>query len=118
MRKELYRSQFRLPWELYEQMKTSADTNQRSVNAELVARLEESFRPQPSGAGIQPSSDTTVRLLSEMYEQTMERVAALKAQKQLTALEHAELQHEEETAKHLRHAAARAAAAEFSRSAQ
>lgn len=40
---EIYRSQFRLPYPLYEQLKASADANRRSVNAELVARLEESL---------------------------------------------------------------------------
>ncbi|WP_275629022.1 Arc family DNA-binding protein [Pseudomonas sp. 273] len=52
---EIYRSQFRLPYPLYEQLKASADANRRSVNAELVARLEESFRktqiPNDSGFG-------------------------------------------------------------------
>lgn len=41
---EIYRSQFRLPYSLYEQIKASADANHRSVNAELVARLEASFQ--------------------------------------------------------------------------
>lgn len=45
MTEDIYRSQFRLPYPLYEQLKASADENRRSVNAELVARLEESFRP-------------------------------------------------------------------------
>lgn len=40
---EIYRSQFRMPYALYEQLKASADANHRSVNAELVARLEDSF---------------------------------------------------------------------------
>lgn len=40
---DIYRSQFRLPYSLYEQLKKSADANHRSVNAELVARLEASF---------------------------------------------------------------------------
>lgn len=40
---EVYRSQFRLPYSLYEQLKASADKSRRSVNAELVARLEESL---------------------------------------------------------------------------
>lgn len=40
---EIYRSQFRLPYALYEQLKGAADLNHRSVNAELVARLEQSF---------------------------------------------------------------------------
>jgi len=45
---EIYRSQFRLPYSLYESLKKSADANRRSVNAELIARLEESFGPQES----------------------------------------------------------------------
>lgn len=40
---EIYRSQFRMPYALYEQLKASAAANHRSVNAELVARLEASF---------------------------------------------------------------------------
>lgn len=44
MTDDLYRSQFRLPYSLYERLKASADANRRSVNAELVARLEETFR--------------------------------------------------------------------------
>lgn len=43
---EIYRSQFRLPYPLYERLKASADKNRRSVNAELVARLEESLQSQ------------------------------------------------------------------------
>lgn len=43
---EIYRSQFRLPQSLYECLKKSADSNHRSVNAELVARLEHSFRDE------------------------------------------------------------------------
>lgn len=46
---DIYRSQFRLPYSLYEQLKESADNNHRSVNAELVARLEESFSPDMTG---------------------------------------------------------------------
>lgn len=40
---DLYRSQFRLPYSLYESLKEAADKNHRSVNAELVARLESTF---------------------------------------------------------------------------
>lgn len=41
---EIYRSQFRLPYSLYELLKASADENRRSVNAELIARLESTFK--------------------------------------------------------------------------
>jgi len=43
MKTDLYRSQFRLPYSLYESLKESADQHHRSVNAELVARLESTF---------------------------------------------------------------------------
>lgn len=50
MEEETYRSQFRLPQSLYEKLKVSADENRRSLNAELVARLEEStLRDCPAG---------------------------------------------------------------------
>lgn len=42
---ELYRSQFRLPWALYEQLKERAEVEGRSLNAEVVKRLEASFDP-------------------------------------------------------------------------
>lgn len=42
MEEETYRSQFRLPYSLYEKLKAASENNRRSLNAELVARLEES----------------------------------------------------------------------------
>lgn len=41
---DIYRSQFRLPYSLYEQLKASADRHQRSVNAELVAALQNHYQ--------------------------------------------------------------------------
>lgn len=43
MKDDIYRSQFRLPYDLYEKLKEAADAKSRSVNAELVARLADSF---------------------------------------------------------------------------
>jgi hypothetical protein len=43
MEKDTYRSQFRLPQTLFEKLKASAEENKRSLNAELVARLEASY---------------------------------------------------------------------------
>ncbi|MHC8321233.1 Arc family DNA-binding protein [Pseudomonas sp. GB2N2] len=40
MSEEIYRSQFRIPYPLYEALKASADKGRRSVNAELIDRLE------------------------------------------------------------------------------
>lgn len=40
MNNETYRSQFRLPFSLFERLKASSDKNRRSLNAELVSLLE------------------------------------------------------------------------------
>lgn len=39
-KKDIYRSQFRLPQELYILLKESADRNRRNLNAELIFRLD------------------------------------------------------------------------------
>ncbi|MFW6855417.1 Arc family DNA-binding protein [Burkholderia gladioli] len=36
---DTHRSQYRLPWPLYEQLKASAEAQRRSMNAEIVSRL-------------------------------------------------------------------------------
>jgi hypothetical protein len=38
-----FRSQFRLPVELADKLKNSAEENRRSLNAEIVNRLERSY---------------------------------------------------------------------------
>lgn len=43
MKEDIYRSQFRLPYSLYELLKESADRNKRHLNKELVFRLETSM---------------------------------------------------------------------------
>ncbi|MDD2046093.1 Arc family DNA-binding protein [Pseudomonas sp. GD04058] len=67
MTDDIYRSQFRLPYPLYEQLKAASDENRRSVNAELVARLEASFSPLTNVDrplhGISVSEDGTERTL-------------------------------------------------------
>jgi hypothetical protein len=40
---DTHRSQYRLPWPLYEELKAAAEKNRRPLNAELVARLESTF---------------------------------------------------------------------------
>lgn len=149
---DIYRSQFRIPYSLYELLKASADENRRSVNAELISRLESSFSkrdlvrhklglplaeepevqdPGLRGSGVTgtkddllPTSqdaatadreriirehDAAIQVLAEMYAETLERVRELKSRNALSAMEQVDLQHEEHTAKYLRHAAARAA---------
>lgn len=43
MMNDLHRSQFRLPYVLYDRIKAAAEANKRSINAEIVSRLEASF---------------------------------------------------------------------------
>ncbi len=42
-KEETFRSQFRLPHDLYEKLKAESEKNHRSLNAEIVARLQASF---------------------------------------------------------------------------
>lgn len=39
---DTYRSQFRLPYDLYEKLKAESERNHRSLNAEIVDRLSRS----------------------------------------------------------------------------
>lgn len=43
MSQDEYRSQFRLPYPLFDRVKAAADEAKRSINAEVVLRLEASF---------------------------------------------------------------------------
>lgn len=45
MKNDQFRSQFRLPGPLYDRLKDSAAREGRSLNAEIVARLDASFMP-------------------------------------------------------------------------
>lgn len=55
MSKDTYRSQFRLPWDLHELLKAASEESGRSLNAELVTRLEDSFRErEPTQAQLAP----------------------------------------------------------------
>lgn len=45
MKSDHHRSQYRLPDELYERLRKAAEASGRSLNSELVARLESSFQP-------------------------------------------------------------------------
>lgn len=40
---DTHRSQYRLPADLYDQLQSAAQASGRSLNAELVARLRETF---------------------------------------------------------------------------
>ena len=40
---DTHRSQYRLPWSLYKQLKAASEKSRRPLNAELVSRLESTF---------------------------------------------------------------------------
>lgn len=65
---DIYRSQFRLPYSLYEKLKTEADKAGRSVNAELVVRLSRSFE-ENAQPPISPDS------LPPLQDQHMDQLA-------------------------------------------
>jgi|TARA_B100000408_G_C10263785_1_gene208880 hypothetical protein len=46
MSNSVHRSQWRLPQELFDKLEIAAHKNNRSINAELVDRLEGSFQTQ------------------------------------------------------------------------
>lgn len=91
----------RIPAELKSALEAAATTNKRSITAEVVARLEESFR--------QTDTPTTPALLMlrKLHEESAARLAELRAIRKPTAMEQVELEHEERAAKNLRHTIAR-----------
>jgi hypothetical protein len=66
MKNDHFRSQFRLPNDLYERLKESAEREGRSLNAEIVVRLEASFQP-----GIR---ETVAALLDEQTRVLIEAI--------------------------------------------
>lgn len=66
MKNDYFRSQFRLPNELYERLKAESERNGRSLNAEIVARLEGSFEP--------PLAEQLARLIDEQTERLVEEI--------------------------------------------
>lgn len=59
-----------------------------------------------------PLSESAIQTLASLYQETLERIEEMKGANklgQMSEMDKVELQHEEATAKHLRHAIARAA---------
>ncbi len=100
----------RMTAELRDQLEASAGQAKRSLNAEIVARLEESFERE---AVVQPLSEheAAMQVLAKMYQETQDKINELKSMPSLSPMEQVELLHEEATAKYLRQAAARASMA-------
>ena len=68
---DLYRSQFRLPYPLYERLKNAADAEKRSVNAEIVLRLEASFAGNDLAARLLPILDERDQRLLQALRETV-----------------------------------------------
>lgn len=58
---DLHRSQYRLPYALYEKLQAAADAAGRSLNAEVVRRLEASFSEVDPRAELQQLIEEAVR---------------------------------------------------------
>lgn len=98
----------RLPKELHAQLTAAADETSKSTNAEIVARLQQSFADEPHRAPL-TKHEAAIHTLTAMYRETMERIAAWKKLTNISEMDKFELMHEESTARYLRHAIARAA---------
>jgi hypothetical protein len=68
---DLYRSQFRLPHDLYELLKAAAHQEGRSVNAEVVARLQRTFAHAHNSDG-----DSQLAAVSERFERRLTQLEA------------------------------------------
>lgn len=75
MADDTYRSQFRLPYDLYERLKAEADKKHRSLNAEIVARLQESLEVEPR----EDIGDEVRELKQQMDKQNEMLTLALRA---------------------------------------
>lgn len=99
----------RLQPELKARLEAASKHNRRSLNAEISARLEESFAGEPQR---QPLSehDAAIHTLTAMYQETLDRIAEWKnSASSISEMEKIELMQEEATARYLRHAIARVA---------
>jgi plasmid stability protein len=68
MTSEDIQTNLRLPAELKKRLKKSADASNRSMNAEVVARLEESF----TGPSAAPIDEHTLDLFAEKVGQVLD----------------------------------------------
>ncbi|UNW10682.1 Arc family DNA-binding protein [Acinetobacter indicus] len=73
MAREYSQVNFRIPTKLKEKIEESASTNERSITAELVARLEQSFEPE-----IQVHETLEFKLMMQSYLDQAEQIKELK----------------------------------------
>lgn len=73
MAREYSQVNFRIPTKLKEKIEESASTNERSITAELVARLEQSFEPE-----IQVHETLEFKLMMQSYLDQAQQIKELK----------------------------------------
>lgn len=78
---DAYRSQFRLPYPVYEKLKTAAEESGRSLNAELVYRLTQSFTENTP-----PSQKTASKASNIQVEELAEKLALPENRAELKAI--------------------------------
>ena len=91
----------RIPADLKTQIEEASRLNNRSATAEIIARLQASFRQAETP--VTPA----LQMLRKLHEESAARLAELRAIRKPTAMEQVELEHEERAAKNLRHTIAR-----------
>jgi hypothetical protein len=65
---DVYRSQFRLPWALYEALQEQATANGTSLNTELVQRLHASFGPKIDNNELMSELKRQGQILDQLLE--------------------------------------------------
>ena len=73
MAREYSQVNFRIPTKLKEKIEESASTNDRSITAELVARLEQSFEPE-----IQVHETLEFKLMMQSYLDQAQQIKELR----------------------------------------
>lgn len=89
----------RIPKDLHARLAASAEETSKSMNAEIVARLQESFAPKQAEA----QETKALQLLRHLHEESQARLAELRSIRNPTDMDRIELEHEERAAKNLRH---------------
>jgi len=72
MTSEDIQTNLRLPGSLKTKLKRAADANKRSTNAEVVARLEETFNNQKGADKVPAIDEHTLDLFAEKVGQVMD----------------------------------------------
>lgn len=96
----------RIPRDLHKDLAEHAERTSKSMNAEIIARLEESFSLQ----ALTPH-EATMQTLIALYHESLDSIKKLENSAHLSKMDEIELAHEKEVVKHLRHTIAKASSA-------